>query len=47
MSQYNENRVFCLEVVQETDIIYRYISGLYGEFVTRVDQWNFFADQRI
>jgi hypothetical protein len=46
-AEYSENRGFCLEPTGLSPKTTRQIKGLYAKFVTRADQWNLFADQRI
>jgi hypothetical protein len=46
-AKYSENRRFCLEPTGLSSKATRRIKGLDAKFVTRAEQWNFFAYQRI
>jgi hypothetical protein len=46
-AEYSENRGFCLEPTGLSSKTTRQSKGLDAKFVTRAEQRNFFADQRI
>jgi hypothetical protein len=46
-AKYSENRGFCPEPTGLSSKTTRQIKRLDAKFVTRAQQWNFFADQRI
>jgi hypothetical protein len=46
-AKYSENRDFCPGLTGLSSKTTRQIKRLDLKFVTRADQWNFFADQRI